>query len=105
MSPWRDDPDRGPSCEKLRLDGEGARLIKKSGGGVAVPAEDDGALVDAILELRSMNTPDLIAIGNAGRKYYEVNFSPTRLADQLIGHFSNLINGEPCNQTSLPENK
>ena len=87
------------------LDGEGARLIKKAGAGIVVPAEDEQALVGALLTLKSKSTPYLRAMGNAGREYYEAHFAPTALIDQLVEHLTKAIDGRICNRTNQSKTK
>jgi glycosyltransferase involved in cell wall biosynthesis len=73
------------------IDGEGAKVIRDSHAGFAVPAQDARALADAILRLSSVPVSERDAIGQAGREYYERHFEPNRLADQLVEHFADAI--------------
>lgn len=65
------------------LDGEGARVVLEAGAGVVSPAEDAGALADAILHLRRSSTEELERMGSNGRAYYDANFDPRLLACRL----------------------
>ena len=65
------------------LDGEGARIIKDSGGGIAVPAGDAAGLAEAALKLYRMREEERVAIGQQGRQYYEEHFNRSKLLGQL----------------------
>ena len=73
------------------LDGEGARVVLEAGAGVACPAEDAGALVKAILDLKHASPETLQAMGNAGRRYYAQHFEPSMLANRLVDHFKSAV--------------
>jgi glycosyltransferase involved in cell wall biosynthesis len=66
------------------LNGEGARLVKEAGAGLATPAEDARALADAILRLYQFSTAERQTMGSNGRKYYQEHFNHDFLIDQLI---------------------
>jgi len=65
------------------LDGEGARVIDESGGGVAVPAGDAKALAGAVLKMYGMPKSDLESIGRLSRAYSETHFERNTLLDRL----------------------
>lgn len=65
------------------LDGEGARIIMESGGGVAVPAGDAAGLADATLRLYRMKKEEREAMGQRGREYYEKHYDRIRLLEKL----------------------
>ena len=65
------------------LDGEGARVVREAGAGLACPAEDAAALADAILRLRAMSPEQRARLGAAGRQFFARNFEPTALAERL----------------------
>jgi glycosyltransferase involved in cell wall biosynthesis len=65
------------------LDGEGARVIKESGGGIAVRAGDAGALADGVLKVYSMEKRDLEKMGQLSRRYFETHFERHSLLDTL----------------------
>lgn len=69
------------------LDGEGARIVREAGAGLACPAEDGAALAQAVLELRASSRERLDAMGQSGRDYYERNFHPDSLAHSLRARF------------------
>jgi colanic acid biosynthesis glycosyl transferase WcaI len=66
------------------IDGEGARVIEASGGGLAVAAGDGPGLGTAVRKLVSMSSDQLRAMGEAGRSYALVEFDRDRLFDQFI---------------------
>lgn len=68
------------------LNGEGAKLVAEAGAGLAVAAEDDQALAEAILSLYRMAPQEREAMGDRGRLYYNQHFAHDMLVDQLIGH-------------------
>jgi colanic acid biosynthesis glycosyl transferase WcaI len=65
------------------LDGEGARVIDESGGGVAVPAGDAGALAGVVLKMYAMPKPALERMGQLSRKYFERHFERNSLLERL----------------------
>jgi len=79
------------------LDGEGASVIDQAAAGVACPAEDAGALADAIRRLYSTPAPELHRMGQSGRLYYEKHFEPGVLATRLAQRFTDLVaaRGQP----------
>lgn len=66
------------------LDGEGGRVIKEAGAGIAVPAGDANALANAILRMSQLPADALLNIGQRGRTYFEQHFDRERLLDQLL---------------------
>ena len=79
------------------LDGEGASVIRQAAAGIACPAEDAGALADAIRKLYSTPAADLHSMGQSGRLYYEKHFEPGMLAKRLAQRFADLVaaRGQP----------
>lgn len=65
------------------LDGEGARIVQESGGGLTCPAGDAAVLAAQVLKLAALPKAARDAMGQNGRLYYEANFDRTRLFDQL----------------------
>ncbi len=65
------------------LDGEGARVIREAGAGVAVAAGDAAALAGAVLAMYRMPEPERRAMGESGRRYFEAHFERQRLLGQL----------------------
>lgn len=72
------------------IDGETARIIEESGGGLAVPAENAEELANAVLEMCQMTEKERINIGANGRKYFEANYESERLVQQLEQWMSDL---------------
>lgn len=73
------------------LDGEANEMINGSGSGFAVPAEDAPALAAAINKLLAMSAEQRAEMGRAGRKYFETNLSPRRLAIALERHLRHAV--------------
>jgi glycosyltransferase involved in cell wall biosynthesis len=65
------------------LDGEGAAVIRESGAGLTVAAEDDQALAEAVLRIFRMSEADRNSMGRKGRAYYNAHFERANLIDQL----------------------
>lgn len=65
------------------LDGEGARVIDESGGGIAVPAGDAEALARVVLKMYGMAKSDLERMGRLSREYSEMHFERNNLLDKL----------------------
>jgi len=65
------------------LDGEGARVVREAGAGLACPAEDAKALAAAILHLRSLPADERARMGAAGRRFFLQHFEPLALAERL----------------------
>lgn len=63
------------------LDGEGARVVRESGGGLAADAEDARGLASAVLEIYRMPRDQREAMGRSGRDYYLREFD----RDMLLG--------------------
>ncbi len=75
------------------MNGEGARLVVEADAGLAVPAEDSGALVDAVLRLYGMSKGQRARLGANARAYYREHFDHEKLVMDLIGHINKLIWG------------
>jgi len=65
------------------LDGEGARVVREAGAGVAVPAGDADGLARAVLELANMPNAEREAMGRRGQVYFAAHFERGRLLAQL----------------------
>lgn len=72
------------------LDGEGARVVKEAGAGIACPAEDAVALADAVRQLLHSPPELLQQMGQSGRAYYEAHFDPAVLAHKLTQRLEQL---------------
>lgn len=67
------------------LDGEGAKVIRESGAGFAVPAGDGTALAEAVSRIYRIPKEEREAMGRRGRAYFEREFERERLLDRLEG--------------------
>lgn len=66
------------------LNGEGARIIRESGAGLACAAEDAKALAQAIITLYEMNESSRQQMGNNGHAYFIEHFEMGRQTNRLI---------------------
>ncbi|WP_457445530.1 glycosyltransferase family 4 protein [Roseateles sp. P5_E4] len=73
------------------MDGEGARVVRAAGAGLASAAEDAGALAATALALQAMPPEQRQGMGEAGRRYYAEHYEPDRLAKALVGHFERAV--------------
>ncbi len=73
------------------LDGEGANVIRESGSGFAVGAEDAVGLAENILKMSKMSSEERMTMGRKGMVYYQENFQRTKLIDQLEEWMNELI--------------
>ncbi len=73
------------------LNGEGARLVIEAKAGVAVKAEDDQGLAQAIIKLYQMPEVERSQMGVNGRAYFKQHFDEEMLTAELIKHFETLI--------------
>lgn len=74
------------------LNGEGAKIITEANAGVAVSAEDDMGLAEAIIKLYKMPKLALEQMGFNGRDYFKKHFDEEMLITKLINHFEVVIN-------------
>lgn len=75
------------------LDGEGNRIIKESGAGIAVPAENASELAEAILTMYRMSPEERLAFGEKGLVYFKNHFEPGMLANRLNNWMNELVAG------------
>lgn len=66
------------------LNGEGARLIKKSNSGITCSAENHNELTKGIIDLYQMPIKERISLGENGKKYFKENFYMPFLCIQLV---------------------
>ena len=74
------------ACAKpiaVSINGETARVIKESGGGISVPAENPKEFANAIFRIYQMSEEDRMNMGLSGRKYFEENYESEKLVEQL----------------------
>jgi glycosyltransferase involved in cell wall biosynthesis len=67
------------------LDGEGARVVREAGAGIACPGGDAAALALAAATLADLGERERAAMGQRGRRYYDAHFDQERLLDRLEG--------------------
>jgi glycosyltransferase involved in cell wall biosynthesis len=65
------------------LNGEAAKIIDESGGGISCSAENAQALADAVLRLYRMTHAERRVMGLNGRRYFERNFEKTKLLNEF----------------------
>ena len=65
------------------LNGEGARIVEESGGGIAVPASQPRALAEAISSLVDAKPERLAGYAANSRRYFEENYSAEKVYDVL----------------------
>jgi glycosyltransferase involved in cell wall biosynthesis len=70
------------------LDGEGGRIVEEARAGLAVPAENPEALARAAVQLSESSETERKSMGKRARAYFEANFDPDRLTDQLLDHLA-----------------
>lgn len=75
----------------VALDGEGARIVREAGAGLCSSAGDGKALAENVLQLMAMLPLTRKQMGENGRAYFNKHFAPEPLADQLVGHFKELV--------------
>ena len=65
------------------IDGEGARIIEESGGGMAVPAGDARALAEKVLTMYQLPKTELKEMGKRGKTYFGLHFNRDVLLEKL----------------------
>lgn len=70
------------------LNREGACIVRESGCGLAVPAEDADSLVAAILRLCDMDPVERQAMGDAGRAWYQAHYREDMLVENLLSYLN-----------------
>ena len=73
------------------LDGEGARIITESEGGIAVAAGDPTGFAEAALSLYHMQEDERVAMGQRGRKYYEKHYDRSKLLGKLESWMQEMV--------------
>jgi glycosyltransferase involved in cell wall biosynthesis len=75
------------ACERpviAALEGEGARIVAQSEGGVHVPPGDPRALAAAVMAMRARPADERRAMGRAGRAYAVAHYGRDQLADRYL---------------------
>lgn len=75
------------------LDGEGARVLQDSGGGLRCPAGDSEGLASIVRRMYAMQPAERASMGAAGRAYALSNFDKDALIDQLVVWLTEAANG------------
>jgi glycosyltransferase involved in cell wall biosynthesis len=65
------------------LEGEGARIVRESAAGWAVPAEDPQALADAVLAASNLPRAQREAMGSRGEAFFREHFEREKLLSRL----------------------
>jgi glycosyltransferase involved in cell wall biosynthesis len=73
------------------LNGEGARVVRAAGAGVACAAGDAQALADAVQDLAGMDLRSRTEMGENARRYALTHFSLDRLAGDLVGQLEEVV--------------
>ena len=73
------------------LDGEGGRIVRESGAGIAVAAEDPDALAQAVLKMYKVPGTERREMGLQGRHYFEANFERRMLLERLDHWLNDLV--------------
>lgn len=73
------------------LDGEGGQVIKESGAGLSVDAEDSAGLANAVLTMEKMDKATINKMGQKGLDYYNTNFDRGMLLDKLEIMMNDLV--------------
>lgn len=73
------------------LDGEGARIVHEACAGFCSGAGNANALADNVLRMAAMSPSERLQMGLNGRQYFDRNFSPDALANELVEHFKETV--------------
>jgi glycosyltransferase involved in cell wall biosynthesis len=73
------------------LNGEGAKVVTQANAGVAVIAEDEEGLAQAIVKLYKTPKLERDQMGVNGRAYFKMHFDEEKLTAELIEHFEMVI--------------
>ena len=65
------------------LDGEGSRTIEEAGAGLVCPSENAEMLAETVLKVYHMDQVQRKMMAMNGRKYFEDNYEPNKLIDDL----------------------
>ncbi len=76
------------------LRGEGARVLRDAGAGLACVPEDPAALADTMMALYEMSEADRLRLGAAGRSYFNEHFEMDRQAARLVEILAERIAGK-----------
>lgn len=82
----------------IGVGGDARKLVEDSGGGIAMPPEDDEALVRALIALEA-DRPLLKSMGERGRVFVQARFD----RDLLATRYLELLDAEPVTAVPRPE--
>ncbi|NVK33292.1 MAG: glycosyltransferase family 4 protein [Rhodobacteraceae bacterium] len=82
------------------LNGAGAEVIEEAKAGMTCAAEDATALAERIKTLHSLPLQKRVKLGENGRRFYEEQFSQEKLVNDLMEHFSRVIQKHGKGQSS-----
>ncbi len=88
----------------MAVPGDAARLVEQAGAGVCVPSENPAALAEAVTRLADLPGPELAAMGERGRRFYEDALSLARGTGLMIAAFEDAI-AAYCGSTPRSENR
>jgi glycosyltransferase involved in cell wall biosynthesis len=73
------------------LEGEGARIVSKSAGGITTPPGDGASLADAIVRMRELPAHDRANMGVSARKFVIEHYNRRLLADKYSRILQQLV--------------
>lgn len=73
------------------LEGEGARVIREAGAGIAAEPGDAKGLARALMEIYRLPETERRAMGERGRRYFEQQFEREKLLTRLEGWMRELV--------------
>jgi glycosyltransferase involved in cell wall biosynthesis len=73
------------------LAGEGAEVLRASGGGLVVSPGNAQALADAVLKVRQMTPRERLETASKSRRYYDEHFAKEQRIDRLEQLFERLV--------------
>jgi glycosyltransferase involved in cell wall biosynthesis len=73
------------------LEGEGARIVRESGGGIVVEQENGEALAAGVRRLVAGGVEDRMAMGEAGRAFAKREYDRDTLVARLDGWLHELV--------------
>lgn len=73
------------------MNGEGAKIVELSGAGISCPAEDGGALAEAVRRISLLSDRDRHLMGQNGIKYFTENFELLSQVSKLKEYLEEVI--------------
>lgn len=73
------------------LDGEGARIVQEAHAGITAPAEDAGALAEAVLQLYHSPIEKLTQMGRNAQNYFKMHFKQDLVMRMLVSELESVI--------------